>query len=85
MYSEPPPAAWTAPLIPGTTIPEVRFVVVPSPSWPDTLWPHVMTRPSVSVTTPASRAEPIVTAFATLSTVTGRVRCVVVPSPRFAR
>jgi hypothetical protein len=84
-YADPPPPAATAPVTPGTVTARVRFVVVPSPSWPYRLWPHVITEPSARTAIPWSRPEAIETAFATPSTETGRVRWVVVPSPSSSR
>jgi len=66
-------------------IARLRLVRVPSPSWPNSLLPHAITEPSDITAMPWSRPEAIDVAVDTPITCTGRVRCVVVPSPSSSR
>jgi hypothetical protein len=66
---------------PDTATGVVRFVVVPSPSWPALLSPQHFTAPFWMAHAPFAAAEMAVTPLERPDTATGVVRFVVVPSP----
>ena len=80
-----PPCAATIPFREEIRTGDSRLVVVPSPSWPESLWPQAHTAPVEVSAKVWSRPSPTSTIAGSPGTTAGDVRVAVVPRPVWPR